>query len=115
MSLANKICRVTRSPSAIAVQMKQVRLQDQCWYQPTWEGLKSKSERPKRTKGKSVSNERHQRTSFPRSLIAECGDGMCTGTHDVTEMISLRTAPLDWWNESMHSSIRCVVEVRARC
>ena len=53
-------------------------------YRSATEGpMKSKSERPKRTKVKSVSNERHQRTSIPCSLIAECGDDMCTGTHDV--------------------------------
>ena len=61
--------------------------------------MKSKSERPKRTKVKSVSNERHQRTSFPRSLIAECGDDMCTGTHDVPR-----------W--SVSAPIRFAVEMR---
>ena len=62
----------------------------------------------------SISKEWHQLTSFPRLLIAKYGDGMCMGTHDVTEVISLCTAPLRWWNESIHSSNQCVVEVRTR-
>jgi hypothetical protein len=60
--------------------------------------------------------------SLSLSLIAQNGRislqttmGMCTGTHDVTEMISLRQVTLRWWNESMHSSNQCVELVGARC
>ena len=63
----------------------------------------------------SISNEWHQWTLFTRSLMAKCGNDICTGTHDVTEVISICTTLLCWWNESIHSSNQCVVEVRAHC
>ena len=38
----------------------------------------------------SISNERHQQTLLPRSLlITECGDGMCMGTHDIRDEVHL--------------------------
>ena len=62
----------------------------------------------KKDKEISISNEWHQQTSFSCLLITECGDGMCTGTHNVTEVISLhRSASLLKWEYTLIKSMCC--------